>query len=83
MAAYPESWNNPRMRRVLLIATFVIVVLLDLAIVPTAVLFLFLGTVLTGVSHGASVPMAILGLLLAAIPVALTVVLGKAIWHRA
>ena len=71
------------MRRVLLITTFVTLVLLDLALVPTALLLLVLGTALTGVSHGASVPMAILGLLLAAIPVTVTVILGKTIWGRA
>jgi hypothetical protein len=70
------------MRRVLLITTFVILVLLDVALVPTALLFLSLGSVLTGVSLGASVPMAILGLVLAIIPLALTVALGKTLWGR-
>jgi hypothetical protein len=65
-------------RRTLLIAALVVLVLLDLALVPESLLLIFLGSGLASLSHGASIGMAAFGLVVAAVPLTLTVVVAKA-----
>ena len=69
------------MRRVWLLIALVVLVLIDLSLIPTIVLWVFLGSVLT--AHGAPFLVSVvLALCLGAALTGLTFVAARA-WHRA
>ena len=69
------------MRRLWLLMAFVALVLIDLAILPTVVLWIYLGSILT--THGAPFLVSVVfAVVLGAVLVGLTVVVGRA-WRRA
>jgi hypothetical protein len=62
---------------------FVILVLIDLSIVPLAILWIFVGSIVASSSHTGSVlPSIVLAVVLAAALIGLTFVVGRA-WRRA
>ncbi len=72
-------WDSARVRRSLLLMAFVLLVLIDLSIVPTAVLLIALGAIFSLVGHGLLfLPMAVFAVALGAGFVWLTVIVGKA-----
>jgi len=62
---------------------FVILVLIDLSIVPVAILWIFVGSILASNAHAGSVlPSVVLAVLLSAALIGLTFLVGRA-WRRA
>lgn len=69
------------MRRLWLLLAFAVLVLIDLSILPTVVLWIFAGSILT--THGAPfLASIVMAAVLGAALIGLTFVVGRA-WHRA
>jgi hypothetical protein len=68
------------MRRALLIAALGVLLVVDIALVPLGLMLILLGNAFASTGHGGeTVGPVLLGLAVSAIPISLTVVVGKAL----